>query len=79
MNDEKACVGNIYDGVDRNNYYFKWVDPNLPEKCNKCKFLPLCQGGCRAGQLGYLSVFCKRNKPTDIEKKLMVTEGGRIN
>ena len=61
MNDKNAVVGNIYDGVDRNNYYFKWVDPNLPEKCNKCQFLPLCQGGCRAGQLGYLSVFCKRN------------------
>ena len=61
MRDKGAVVGNIFNGVDRNNYYFKWVNPNLPEKCNKCVFLPLCQGGCRAGELGYLSVFCKRN------------------
>ena len=61
INDENATVGNIFDGVDRNKSYFKWVNPNLPKKCNKCTFLPLCQGGCRAGQLGYLSVFCKRN------------------
>lgn len=61
MKDKNATVGNIFDGVDRNNYYFKWVNPVLPEKCNKCVFLPLCQGGCRAGELGYLSVFCKRN------------------
>lgn len=61
MKDKNAIVGNIFDGVDRNNYYFKWINPTLPEKCNKCVFLPLCQGGCRAGELGYLSVFCKRN------------------
>ena len=61
MKDKKAIVGNIFDGVDRNNYYFKWVNPNLPKKCNKCIFLPLCQGGCRAGELGYLNIFCKRN------------------
>ncbi len=61
MKDKNAVVGNIFDGVDRNNYYFKWVNPSLPEKCNNCVFLPLCQGGCRAGELGYLSVFCKRN------------------
>lgn len=61
MNDESAKVGNIISGVQRNKYYFKWVNPKLPKKCNKCVFLPLCQGGCRAGELGYLSVFCKRN------------------
>lgn len=61
MKDKNAIVGNIFKGIDRNNYYFKWVNPILPDKCNKCVFLPLCQGGCRAGELGYLSVFCKRN------------------
>ena len=61
LNDSNAIVGNIKNGVDRNKYYFKWVNPKLPNKCNKCVFLPLCQGGCRAGELGYLSVFCKRN------------------
>lgn len=61
MKDKNAVVGNVFDGIDRNNYYFKWVNPILPKKCDKCVFLPLCQGGCRAGELGYLSVFCKRN------------------
>ena len=61
MNDCNAIVGNIKSGIDRNKYYFKWVNPNLPNKCNKCIFLPLCQGGCRAGEFGYLNVFCKRN------------------
>lgn len=48
IKDKSATVGNIFDGIDRNNYYFKWVNPELPEKCNKCVFLQLCQGGCRA-------------------------------
>lgn len=61
IKDKNAVVGNIFNGVDKNNYYFKWVNPVLPEKCNKCVFLPICQGGCRAGELGYLNVFCKRN------------------
>lgn len=61
MKDKNAVVGNVFNGIDRNNYYFKWVNPILPKKCDKCVFLPLCQGGCRAGELGYLSVFCKRN------------------
>ena len=61
MSDKNAGVGNIFTGIDRTKYYFKWVNPKLPTKCNKCIFLPLCQGGCRAGELGYLSVFCKRN------------------
>ena len=61
MKDKEAVVGNIFDGIDRNKYYFKWVNPNLPQKCNNCVFLPLCQGGCRAGELKYMSVFCKRN------------------
>lgn len=45
LNDENAIVGNIRDGVDLNKYYFRWVNPNLPKKCNNCLFLPLCQGG----------------------------------
>lgn len=61
MNDENAKVGNVLTGIERNKYYYKWVNPKLPRKCDKCVFLPLCQGGCRAGELGYLSVFCKRN------------------
>lgn len=61
INDSKAKVGDVYNGIDRNRTYFKWITPVLPKKCNKCKFLPICQGGCRAGHMGYMNVACKRN------------------
>lgn len=61
INDPKAKVGDVYKGIDRNKTYFKWITPILPKKCNKCKFLPICQGGCRAGHMGYMNVACKRN------------------
>lgn len=61
VNESDACVGSIYDGIDKNEYYYKWVNPKLDEECNKCVFLPICQGGCKAGYLGYMDVCCKRN------------------
>lgn len=38
-------VGNIKDGVDEHKIV-KWCSPRLPNKCLKCKMLPLCNGGC---------------------------------
>lgn len=61
IDDPKAKVGDVYNGIDRNRTYFEWITPILPKKCNKCKFLPICQGGCRAGHIGYMNVKCKRN------------------
>lgn len=60
IKEENTCVGSIYNGVDRNEYYHKWVNPKLPLECNNCVFLPMCQGGCKAGYLGYMDVSCKR-------------------
>lgn len=39
------------------NEYLKWCSTELPsEECKTCKFLPVCQGGCKAGHLGYSPV-----------------------
>lgn len=46
--DFPGVVGNIFDGIiNKENFEF-WVNRDLPyEKCYKCKFLPLCEGGCK--------------------------------
>ena len=58
LNDSKACIGSVKNGIIPNTEYFKWVNAELPEKCYKCLFLPLCQGGCKAGYLGYVEHHC---------------------
>ena len=43
---------NVSDAIIRyNSNYARWCTPVLPEKCNHCELLPICQGGCRAEQL----------------------------
>ncbi len=40
-------VGSVFDGVNENSPMFKyWINSEIPEKCKKCKILPMCQGGC---------------------------------
>lgn len=41
-------IGNISEGPNFNNTYFKWVnfDPFQIRKCRRCKVLPLCFGWC---------------------------------
>ena len=60
--DKSAVVGNIKDGIQYNSAYKKWVTEEIPSECKKCIFLPICQGGCRAGYLGYAEFGCYRNK-----------------
>ncbi|MDM8157022.1 radical SAM protein [Amedibacillus dolichus] len=60
--DLKHSVGNIYSGIKMNQTYFKWCTVDLDEECEKCIFLPMCQGGCRAGKLGKLSEKCFLSK-----------------
>lgn len=55
-------VGDVFNGIEYNSEYFKWVNNSISEKCENCTFLPLCQGGCMAGQLGKHSVRCFLNK-----------------
>lgn len=45
---KKESIGNVSDGIIYNENTLKWssFDPfNLP-KCKKCKFMPICWGGC---------------------------------
>lgn len=62
MKDKSMCIGDIDNGIEHNKYYFKWVTPILPDECIDCIFLPLCQGGCRAGYFGYAEFGCYRTE-----------------
>ena len=42
---EEYNIGSIY-LEDFNKSISKWYSPRLPQKCLKCKYLPLCNGGC---------------------------------
>lgn len=55
-------VGDVFNGVEYNSEYFKWVNNSISQKCEDCVFLPLCQGGCMAGQQGRHQVRCFLNK-----------------
>ncbi len=51
-------VGDVFEGVKLNSEFLKWVNPHISKKCVDCSFLPLCQGGCMAGQLTDHPVTC---------------------
>ena len=51
-------VGDVFDGVKLNSEFLKWVNSRISTKCSDCSFLPLCQGGCMAGQLTDHPVTC---------------------
>lgn len=55
-------VGDVFNGIEYNIEFFRWCNNTISLKCEKCTFLPLCQGGCMAGQLGDHSVSCFLNK-----------------
>lgn len=40
-------VGNIWEGVKYTRHMGYWLDNNLHSDCNDCKFIPICQGGCK--------------------------------
>lgn len=60
--DKSACIGSIDEGIINYSVFERWCDPSLREECASCVFLPLCQGGCRAGVLGYMSEQCFTQK-----------------
>ncbi len=60
--DKSACIGSINEGIINYSVFERWCDPSLREECASCVFLPLCQGGCRAGVLGYMSEQCFTQK-----------------
>ena len=58
MMNPNDSVGNIFSGTIQNSAFNKWCSLDLPSKCTYCKYLPLCQGGCIAGHLGYSKNSC---------------------
>ena len=57
MEDEDFFGDVFSESFKLTNNYLKWCSTDLPsEECKTCKFLPLCQGGCKAGHLGYSPV-----------------------
>ena len=41
-------IGNIYDGITDMETFAFWTNNTLDEACEKCIYLPMCQGGCKA-------------------------------
>ena len=41
-------VGNVFDGIIKNDEYRQWVTASVSENCRNCEILPVCQGGCPA-------------------------------
>ena len=44
--DKTKATGSISKGVECNEAYDYFMSINLPNECNECRFLPICQGGC---------------------------------
>lgn len=57
-----AQVGSIWKGITRYDVIDKWCSVALDSSCSQCCFLPVCQGGCRAGFLHYISDKCMPQK-----------------
>ena len=43
-------IGNVWDGIVDNETYSYWTSHDLEEECINCKYLPMCQGGCRSSR-----------------------------
>lgn len=39
-------IGSIFSGIEKNKNYEEFVNRDIENGCLRCKFLPICQGGC---------------------------------
>ena len=62
MKDKDAEVGDIWNGVINHDSMEQWCCTSLDKRCVRCCFLPICNGGCRAGIFGYTSDICLAQK-----------------
>lgn len=60
-------VGDVWKGPSYNKEFFYWCNPRLEEECEECVYLPLCQGGCRAGHSNAGPLPCFLNKDIVVE------------
>ena len=79
--DMSKNVGNVIKGVNLNKNFFQWCSTSINKKCKKCKFLPLCQGGCRAGYLNKCPVTCflQKNIIDDILKTYVESKINQVD
>jgi len=50
---EKYISGNVKTGMIENEIVRRYRDYKLPESCEKCSLVPICQGGCRYNRDAY--------------------------
>lgn len=46
----EEVIGHVSTGICFNSAMTQWTDPNVPEKCRACSYLPICQTGCLAAE-----------------------------
>lgn len=48
IGNKDKIIGNVSepDKVTNNKFKLEWMATTLPDECEECKLLPLCQGGC---------------------------------
>lgn len=66
---DQKCIGNCSDGLIMNDELSQWLIPNTPQECVGCKYMPICQGGCK----GFRSLNNPLVSPCVIEKHFMKT------
>ncbi len=47
-------IGNIWDGIVDQDTFNYWISAELDEQCKDCKYLPICQGGCKASHFNLM-------------------------
>lgn len=51
-NSKAGRVGNVFSGIAKNSNYKFWTSIGYPnEQCKKCKYLFVCQGGCKSANI----------------------------
>ncbi len=66
-----GIIGSLKDGITNIKNYNFWASLKYPyKKCNSCKFLPMCQGGCKSESLECYTDSCCINYLDCIDKIL---------
>lgn len=68
----EQSFGNINTGIGMNNENTKWMLLMTHDKCEECKFLPICSGGCPSRYFTNKEPFCPHFIYNVIEKLKIV-------
>ena len=67
---KEKSIGTIFNKLNINNEYSKWLLLDTPIECSECKLVPLCKGGCPASRIATKNKYCCDPKLVNIEEKL---------